>query len=510
MALTPRTASSRHGFWTRHLLLQKMASPVGAGLLIIATLLFSLVIAYAGLSAGVVLLGAIIGLPVVAACLVDLRFGVMFLTTISYFLLEAKKIIDIPFGIFLDAGILLLFIGLLFRQASERNWSFANNPISWWVLIWISLNLLQVLNPVAASKEAWLYTVRGMAGTIVFYYIVLYTITDLAYALRLLKLVIFLSFLAGAFSMYQEFAGLTPWEHRWMMSDIEIYKLIYQAGRIRLFSFLSDPTTFGIMMAYMLVLCFTLAFGPWRPRTKALLVLGSIVMLLGCFWSGTRTAYIVIPAGIFFVTLASIAKRNWLLVAFSGIMMMGGILLVNMPTGNNTIYRFQTAFKPSKDLSYQVRLDTQARTKYVVQRHPFGGGLGSCGAWGARFSPWTVFASIAPDSGYVRVAVELGWIGLIFYMGLFFTAIQQCVKHMMRSRDPAIVNIYMGLGGVLFSLIIANYGQEATILLPNSIVFYIVLALVVKLKDFDPRYLRSDTMDPVSSDPVLSSPGNAR
>jgi putative inorganic carbon (hco3(-)) transporter len=287
MLSNARTASRRHGFWTRHLLLQKLASPVGAGLLVIAALLFSLVIAYAGLSAGVVLLGAIIGLPVVAACLVDLRFGVMFLTTISFFLLEAKKIVDIPFGIFLDAGILLLFIGVLFRQASQRDWSFANNPISWWVLIWISLNMLQVLNPVAASREAWMYTVRGMAGTIVFYYIILYTLTDLAYALRLLKLVIFLGFLAGAFSMYQEFVGLTPWEYRWMMSDIEIYKLIFQAGRIRLFSFLSDPTTFGIMMAYMLVLCFTLAFGPWKPRTKILLVLGSIVMLLGCFWSGT-------------------------------------------------------------------------------------------------------------------------------------------------------------------------------------------------------------------------------
>jgi putative inorganic carbon (hco3(-)) transporter len=106
--------------------------------------------------------------------------------------------------------------------------------------------------------------------------------------------------------------------------------------------------------------------------------------------------------------------------------------------------------------------------------------------------------------------VELGWIGLIFYMGLFFTGIQQCVKHMMRSRDPAIVNIYMGLAGVLFSLIIANYGQEATILLPNSIVFYIVLALVVKLKDFDPHYLRADAAGPPNSAPGAKGPGAAR
>lgn len=276
-----------------------------------------------------------------------------------------------------------------------------------------------------------------------------------------------------------------------MMSDIETYKLIYQAGRIRLFSFLSDPTTFGIMMAYMVVLCFTLFFGPWKRSTKALLLLGGFVMLLGCFWSGTRTAYIVIPAGVLFVTLLAIAKRQWKIVMLSGGMMLGGLFLINIPTSNNTLYRFQTAFQPSEDRSYQVRLNTQARIKSIVQQHPFGGGLGSCGAWGKRFSPYTVFADIEPDSGYVRVAVELGWVGLIVYMVMLFTAMMMSIKHVMRSRDPAIVNLYMGLAGVIFSLLVANYGQEAIILLPNSIVFYIILAIVVRLKDFDPGYIRN-------------------
>ncbi|MBI1193479.1 MAG: hypothetical protein GC205_09915 [Bacteroidetes bacterium] len=479
------------GFWKQHVLLQKFLTIPGAVLLGLAGLLFSLIIGVYGSSIGIILLAAVVGIPVVAACMIDMRFGVMFLVTISYFILEFKKIVDIPFGIFLDAGILLLFIAMVFRQAEDHDWKFANNSISWWVLGWIFFNILQVINPVAESREAWMYTVRGMAGTIVFYYVILYTLTEFSYLIRLLKLVIGLSFLAGLYSMYQEYFGLPPWEHRWMMSDIETYKLIYQAGRIRLFSFLSDPTTFGIMMAYMVVLCFTLFFGPWKRSTKAMLVVGGFIMLLGCFWSGTRTAYIVIPAGILFVTLLAIAKRQWKIVLLSGGMMMGGLFLISIPTSNNTLYRFQTAFKPSEDKSYQVRLKTQARIKSIVQQHPFGGGLGSCGAWGKRFSPYTVFADIEPDSGYVRVAVELGWVGLILYMCMLFTAIVVGVKSVMRSRDPAIINLYMGLTGVIFALLVANYGQEAIILLPNSIVFYIVLAMVVRLKDFDPGYIRN-------------------
>lgn len=476
------------GFWQRRFLLEKLRNPAGVAFLALAAVLFGALIGTMGTSVGVILLGLFIGIPIVGACLVDLRFGVLFVITISFFLMEFKKAINLPFGIFLDAGILLLFIGVLFRQAEEHDWSFVRNPISWWILAWIGLNLLEVANPWAASRLAWVYTVRGMAGTIVFYYILLYVIRDLAFALRLIKLVFALAGLAGLFAMYQEFFGLPGWEHRWMMSDIERYKLIFQAGRIRLFSFLSDPTTFGIMMAYMVVWSFALFFGPWRTSRKVWLALGAVIMLLGCFWSGTRTAYIVIPAGLIVVTVAAAAKRQWAIVYLVAAAFAGGLVLVNMPTSNNTIYRFQTAFKPGKDASFNTRMRTQKAIKSVVQTYPIGGGLGSCGAWGKQFSPGTVFSEIEPDSGYVRVAVELGWVGLLLYMGMLFAMLRETVRALVRARDPVIVNLYLGLLGVVFSLIVANYGQEAIILLPNSIVFYVVLALVVRLRDFDPDF----------------------
>lgn len=476
------------GFWHRSLLMEKLRNPTGVAILALAGLLFGALIGTQGLSIGIILLAVSIGIPVVAACVIDLRFGVVFIITISFFLMEFKKAINLPFGIFLDAGMLLLFIGVLFRQAEEQDWSFAKSPISYIILVWIGLNILQVANPVAASRTAWVYTVRGMAGTLLFYYILLYVIRDLRFAINLIKLVFGLSFFAALWAMYQEFFGLPPWEHRWMMMDIERYKLIFQAGRIRLFSFLSDPTTFGIMMAYMVVFAFALFFGPYRKSRKFFLAVAAILMMLGCFWSGTRTAYIVIPAGMIVVALGAVAKRQWMIVGLIGATFLGGLALINVPTSNNTIYRFQTAFKPSEDASFNTRLRTQKAIKSVVQRYPFGGGLGSCGAWGKQFSPHTIFAQIAPDSGYVRVAVELGWIGLMVYMTMLFIMMRETIRGLMRARDPVIVNIYLGLTGVVFCLIVANYGQEAITLLPNSIVFYVILALAVRLKDFDPNY----------------------
>jgi O-antigen ligase len=192
-----------------------------------------------------------------------------------------------------------------------------------------------------------------------------------------------------------------------------------------------------------------------------------------------------------FAGIAAVAKQQWVIIALIGAAFAGGLVLINIPTSNNTIYRFQTAFKPSEDKSFNTRMRTQREIKAVVQTHPIGGGLGSCGAWGKEFSPGTVFADIEPDSGYVRVAVELGWVGLTLYMAMLFVMIRVSVVTLMRARDPVIVNLYLTLSSVLFCLLVANYGQEAIILLPNSIVFYVILALVVRLKDFDKGYVHA-------------------
>jgi putative inorganic carbon (HCO3(-)) transporter len=495
-SISPQTNASvkkKGGFssWlNRQLVLEKFKNPFGLGMVILTGLFFGIIVGKADFEVSVIIFGVIIGLPILAAILIDMRFGVVFIIVFSFFLITFKRIVDVPFGIFLDSSILLMFIALLFRKSGANNdWSFAKNPISLLILLWISYNLLQIINPVAASREAWMYTVRGMAGTIVLYYIILYTLDSYEFIIKLLKLIFGLCLLAGIYSIWQEYVGLAPWEERWLYGDIERYKLIFQAGRIRKFSFLSDPTTFGIMMAYMFVVSYTLLFGPYKTKYKVILGISCIIFMMGAFWSGTRTAYLVIPAGLIFVMLAAIMKGNMRLVGVTSIFFVLGAVATQAPTSNNTLYRVQTAFKPTKDMSYQVRMETQSRIKSIVQRHPFGGGLGSCGAWGKRFSGHTVFADIEPDSGYVRVAVELGWLGLILYNILLFVGMWTGIKHLVRSRDPVIVNIYMALSGLLFSLLIANYGQEAIILVPNSIVFYSILAIMVRLKDFDPNYV---------------------
>jgi O-antigen ligase len=96
-------------------------------------------------------------------------------------------------------------------------------------------------------------------------------------------------------------------------------------------------------------------------------------------------------------------------------------------------------------------------------------------------------AKFAPDSGYVRVAVELGWVGLIVYCSFFATILIVGIRNYYRMRNHLLKSYLAALVAVVFSLVIANYPQEALIQAPTILIFYIVMALIVKLKILDEK-----------------------
>ena len=67
----------------------------------------------------------------------------------------------------------------------------------------------------------------------------------------------------------------------------------------------------------------------------------------------------------------------------------------------------------------------------------------------------------------------------------FFVAFKVAVYYYLRLRDPKLKTFYLGFAIIIFMLAIASYPQEVVTLLPNNVVFYVLLAIIVRLKDFD-------------------------
>jgi len=268
-----------------------------------------------GMDSAVIIAAAVIGLPLVFGALFNLQFGIALTVISAFFVLWIKKFLpgNLPLGLVIDILIGVMFFGMFIQQIKLRDWSFLKARLACFVLIWIVYNVLMFANPSAQSREAWFYTVRGIAFFTVLYYIAVFAFNRMRTLELIVNLIVGLSLLAALYGLYQEFVGLPGIEMKWLRSDPRLYKLVYQWGKIRIFSFLSDPSTFGILMAYMGVFCMALALGPFSKGRKAFLFISGFLMVFAMMFSGTRTAFVLLPAAFVFFTVLTLNR----LVIFS-------------------------------------------------------------------------------------------------------------------------------------------------------------------------------------------------
>jgi putative inorganic carbon (HCO3(-)) transporter len=422
------------------------------------------------------LLGVLIGLPVVFAIVAVPGFGILFLLAMSYFIFGVIRLgVDFPVGTLMDGIQVLLLIGLLVKPEKTPNqWQVLKDPVSIMIWIWIIYNILELFNPVAISSLAWLYTVRSVAFVMVVYFVFRQRIRTIGFVRLILYSWLLLSLLAALYAFKQEYIGFSSSELEYLHSDPGAIDLLFIDGHWRKFSFLSDPVAFSYNMVISSILAVCMIGATKKIMGKIVLLLIACIFLYAMSFSGTRGAYVLIPAALLFYTILNFNK--WVF-AGSIIAGMGLAVLIFMPTGNPTLYRFQTAFRPTQDASYLLRQANQDKIKPFIMTHPLGGGLGATGVWGQRFAPGSFLADFPPDSGFVRVGVEMGWMGLFLFCTLLFVILRAGIINFFRIRDPELKSYCLAMVLIIFVLSIGNYPQEALVQFPTSIYFYLVAAL---------------------------------
>ncbi len=483
MEIVAKTYQSIRYWLSEQLILQKLNSPLGFALLAVIGMSLAYLIATTSITVGIALLVLIVGIPVLVLSITNSVFGLGLILFIAVFMGLPTKYVNLPLGTSLDMMLFFLFFGLLIKQIKERDFSWAKSPISVFIIIWVVYNLFQALNPWAESRLAWLFTVRSMGGLILLYFIACHAFKTLADIKIILKFILTLAFISALYGLKQEFFGFTNQELVWLYSDPHRFELIFQWSRLRIFSFFSDPTNYGIYMAYIGTFCIIMALGPTTKKQKFILLSATFLMFAAMIYAGSRTPFVLIPVGLIFFVILTLKKSHIIGIVA---MMLLGTLFVMKSTSSAVLWRVQSAFDMSKsDDTINVRLKNQTEIQPFIHRHPFGAGLGATGMWGQRFTPDSKLADFAHDSGFVRIAVELGWIGLLLYAAMLFTILRTSIYYYLRVKDPMIKTIYLGLTVIVFQLCLASYPQEAIVVLPTSITFYIIVAMIVRLKEFD-------------------------
>lgn len=374
---------------------------------------------------------------------------------------------SIPYGLSIDIILVISLLLLFAKHYRDLKTERLKHPVFWLMLIWMGYILLQIFNPLAHSFAAWFYSMRGIALYQTLIFMLLFLTFNTKKDLKpFLYIWLGFSLLGLIWGIKQQLWGVSAAEQRWLDEGGAITHVLF--GKLRVFSYYYDAGTFGAAMGQISLICGILMMQK-RYSIQRKLVLGFLCILFfyGLMISGTRGALAVPGAGA--ITYLILTKNKRVLIPGTLVLALAFSFLkyTNIGQSNYEINRLRTALDPN-DASLQVRIRNRARLTEYLKDKPFGGGIGTTGSWGNRFSPGTWLADFEPDGLYTRLRAESGIVGRNLYVGIWLTIIFWGV-YLTWQKEESPDKIYAaaflsGLAGVL----LANYGNAVLTQFPIS------------------------------------------
>ena len=389
---------------------------------------------------------------------------------------------SVPVGIAMDAVIATGFGGMVLRAMKTGCYEAFRVPLGGMLLVWMGYNFMQVINPEASSRMAWLYTMRPAIFYPMLFFITAHVVQSRKDLSRFLKLIMVGLSLPLGWGLIQAANGYFPFEMSYLARADAIH-LVFIQGRWRIFGTLLSPAQFGVAMGFLASIALILAFGKFSLTKRIGLLLLAIMALSAMVLSGTRAAFIILPIALMVWVIASRNLKAWIAAGVVGVLFIGVLVT---PSHNYHIQRIQSVFEFSEDESFNVRMENRQMIYPWIAKHPLGGGLGSTGVWGMRFSPGTFLANFAPDSGLIRVAVELGWIGLLIYLMLWARLLWCGWRSYFSLSDPMLKQVLLALLCTLPAILVVEWAQDIIGKAPFNLLFWMLAALVVIAPKIDP------------------------
>jgi putative inorganic carbon (HCO3(-)) transporter len=416
----------------------------------------------------------------------NFRIGIYILLIYGSFLFLIDRILmaNIPYGIAFDFLIILIFIAQLIQQKGKDSfqWKF-NEPIVIIQFVFYAYFILQIANPNAVSISAWLASARFLTIFVLFY--VLIHFFNSAYQIKIFNTVwLTIAMMVAAYGIFQEYFGLRDFEWRWIRAVPNRYDLYFIWGNMRKFSFLSDPSAYGLFLGFSGLSTLMMVFGPYSFSKKMLFIFMTLFMFFAMSFAGTRTAYAMVAVGIVLFVFMNLHNPKILGVSLF-IIMVFTILMVG-PFYNGPLNRMRSTLNFSEDASMNVRDMKRIRLQQYVKRNPIGGGINTAGNAGLRYSRGHPLAGpYDPDSGYLRTALEMGWIGVFLVICLNGAIVIKGILNYFRLKSQRLKTYNLMYVIPFLGLTVAHYTQDALFQKPINILVIATYALMVKLPDLD-------------------------
>ena len=444
---------------------------------ILLSMLLGWLIAYKGLTIGVLMLVIPFVIGFLIAVFLRPRIGILMFIVYCFIMPTLGKHIEGPqFGLGMDAILLLTWVGILFHRSNRFRFRHLNNDLVWVAVAWLIVTILQLGNPERPSFMGWVFEMRSAT---------LYWVLSVPMAFLLLNkksdidlflsIIIVLSFVGALYGIKQLYIGPDEAENRWLEAGAKKTHVLF--GKLRIFSYYSEAAQFGASQAQLAIMCLILALGPYSTKKKIWYGVASMFIFYGMLISGTRGAMAALVGGGFVFLVLSKQVRILVLGGLFGLSFLGFLKFTSIGNGNAQIVRLRTSLDP-KDPSFQVRLINQKILKEILADKPFGTGVGTLGAWGTKYNEDKPISQIPPDSLYVKVWAMYGIIGFLGWFGIMLYITGKAAGIVWKTRDPVLKNQLLALCGGATGILLCSYGNEVLNTMPSSMIVYISWALI--------------------------------
>lgn len=452
----------------------KLENPLVIAVLVAAMIGIGYVISKGGMMAAM----GILALPPVLLFLnrlfVNPRVGMFTVLLLAFTAIGLNRYIaGLPLGLSIDIMMILTYVAVFFKFFYQKiDYAPFKSDLTLLALIWFLYAVMEFFNPEALSKQAWFYAMRGMS---------LYPILAIPLTYLLFGRIKYLNYMLYIWAVFTILATIKGWmqvnigpdfaEQRWLDQGGAVTHILF--GELRAFSFYSDAGQFGAAQASSGIAGTVLALNAKNTKDRILFALMALAGLYGMMISGTRGAMIVpLIGGFVYVIL----RKNVRVIILGTLLMVGVFSFFKytyLGQGVAQIRRMRTAFRPEDDASLQVRLDNRRILQGYLKTRPIGGGIGSAGNWGQRFSPHGFLAQIATDSWYVQIWAEQGIIGLLLHLLILsYIVVKGSYLIMFKLEDPVLRGKMCALMAAFTGIMGASYGNGVLGQMPTGIITY--------------------------------------
>lgn len=444
-------------------------------------------LAYAIITQNLIAAIAVICFPLASIILIyglqTPRFGYLLYATYAYYFMVIMRYSRKEgLSVGLDILLVYIFISILFisiRKKSDIKLSNAINVLTVTYIVWILFILVQLVNPGIHSEGITAGIRNWIVGTLVLYLISCLLLDSP----KMLKrgLIVWGIFTITAFLklLYQRYVGFDYAEKIWLINGGAVTHILNSG--IRYFSFFSDAGNFGPHMGIITIVYSIVGFHTrqkwlaWFYRSIALMG------LIGLLMSGTRGAIIVPLGGIALYCLLCKSVKVMMISAITGLFLFAFFSFTNIGNGNSFIRRMRTAFQPTQDASYNVRIENRKQIAEYLKTLPLGVGLEEDipKLWPAKDGSY-IEGNLPPDSYYVSIWIQTGIVGLVLQLIIYGIILLRCYYIVMfRIQNRELMHTLAALTCGTFGMWLNGYVGEGMGQPPTNFVLVASLAFIM-------------------------------